>query len=365
MVYCSVPGCEKFNKSQNKRFVFSFPKKKELVQKWLEAIPSLARPVKSSWRVCQYHFKPEDILKSFSHTIGGEVFLIERERPRLKPNVVPTRNLEFNKFIENNDRETKSINNHKSHVLKQSKDTDALNKKSIAQLNLAGNQDAVPEENREKACVRSVEIIKVHHESKVLTAVADILHRTPEFLDEDAEQFESQSFEDISNECNQNLDRADGIIILQDKENSESSLTDNKTENLVNCSNPITEVDYFDNLFDSVFEVVLPTTLWGVHRSPHQKRIMFVCVDEEQLNIQKMLIVDDSGDLKMYLVSRLIREEHWPVDILTPERISDMLAELEAMQICLGANLSETCEVLLTDVNSDEQITQRLCKKCC
>lgn len=365
MVYCSVPGCEKFNKSQTKRFMFSFPKKKELVQKWLEAIPSLARPVKSSWRVCQYHFQPEDILKSFSHTIGGEVFVIERERPRLKPNVVPTRNLQINTFIGNNERETKSIKNHISHVLKQSKDTDALNRRSIAQLNLAGNQDAVPGEKCEKACVRNVEIIKVQHESKDPTAVADILNRTSEFLEEDDEQFESQSFEDITNECNQNLDRNDGVIILQDKENTESSLTDNKTEYLANCSNPIAEIDSFDNLFDSVFEVVLPTTLWGVHRSPQQKRIMFVCIDEEQLNVQKMLIVDDSGDLKMYLVSRLIREEHWPVGILTPERISDMLAELEAMQICLGANLSETCEVLLTYVNRDEQRTQRLCKKCC
>ncbi|XP_011179909.1 uncharacterized protein LOC105210570 isoform X2 [Zeugodacus cucurbitae] len=357
MVYCSVPGCEKFNKDQIKRFMFSFPKRKDLLEKWLEAIPSLSQPVKSSWRICQYHFKPEDILQAFSHTIGGEVYLIERERPRLKPNVVPTRNLQINKDT-NNEREAKSKKNHIPHVLKQSKDTDAINKRCIEEVSLDDNQVVVHEQKCKRSCIRNVvEILEVQHEPNI----EDILHKNSEFLEEDAEQFETQSIEDTNNECNQNLDIDDGTDNLQDKENIVvKNLSDNK-----NCSNPIPEVESFDNLFDSVFEVVLPSTLWGVHRSPHQKRIMFVYIDEEQLNIQKMLIVDDTGDLKMYLMTRLIREEHWPVDILTPERISDMLAELESMQICLGANVSEICEVLLTDVNSDEQTTQRLCKKCC
>lgn len=244
--------------------------------------------------------------------------------------------------------------------MKHSKETDSLHKISIGELKLPDNQVAVPEENCKKPCMRNVvEITTVQHESKEHSATKDILNRTREFLEEGAEPFESQSFEDITNECNQNMNRNDGV------NSDESNSTGNKIVYLANCSNPITEVNSFDNLFDSVFEVVLPTTLWGVHRSPHQKRIMFVCIDEEQLNIHKMLIVDDSGELKMYLMTRLIREENWPVDILTPERLSDMLAELESMQICLGANLSETCEVVLTDVSRDEQSTQRLCKKCC
>ncbi|XP_053949021.1 uncharacterized protein LOC128857334 [Anastrepha ludens] len=364
MVYCSVPGCVKGNKNQNKRCMFTFPKKEELLQKWLEAIPNLKRPIKSSWRVCQYHFKPEDILDAFSHTIGGEVYLIERERPRLKPNVIPSKNLRSDQIITTRGSKTRSKKKH--FRTEPSKKDNVINERVCEQLN-SENEAVTFEDSGQIPLIRETfEITEIEQPTKEQSLSKCPLLR-PTDISESREKTVLYNYEETSfDECNNGQNVREGVDIIRIPEKGVETNTSNKVnENSTHCADSPTsfEGESFD-LFDSVFEVVLPTTLWGVHRSTLQKNVMFVCIDEEQLNINKMLTVDDNGDLKIYLTKRLIREEHWPREVLTPERISDMLAELDAMQICLGANLTENCEVLLTDIDNGEQRRQKLCKNC-
>uniref|UniRef100_W8C6B4 THAP-type domain-containing protein n=1 Tax=Ceratitis capitata TaxID=7213 RepID=W8C6B4_CERCA len=368
MVYCSVPGCEKNNKHQRKRFMFSFPKKEDLLQKWLEAIPNLGRPIKSSWRVCQHHFEKKDILQDFSHTIGGEMYVIERERPRLKPNAVPTKNLHSEKFPQN--EQNIKMKNTYLKVASNSTDIDIADGGAHKDRNHINDKTQITEN-----CIEKPHIIKVidtvlHNNKKAnlptQPETAKEIHKNVEYVREYNEQINRPNFENFEAEKSKSNSNGTDKAGVLERSPSKESLNENKIAYPPQCSNTPTPTDpeSFENLFDNVFEIVLPTTLWGVHRSTQQNRIMFVSIEEELLNINKMITVNDKGELKIYLAERVIREEQWPLSILTTEHISNMLAELESMQICPGARFSESCEVYLADNDHNNEQKPAFCKKC-
>lgn len=47
------------------------------------------RPFKEFDRVCEQHFREEDILRYWEHNINGKIERIERNKQSLKPNSVP------------------------------------------------------------------------------------------------------------------------------------------------------------------------------------------------------------------------------------------------------------------------------------
>ncbi|XP_017462654.1 PREDICTED: uncharacterized protein LOC108356033, partial [Rhagoletis zephyria] len=376
MPYCCVPGCERIKRANNRRFLFNFPKKEELLQKWLEAIPSLERPIKTSCRVCQHHFEPNDILGAYSHTIGGKKYLIERERARLKPNAVPTTNLGNSLPVNGEIKLKRGKTARKASTLHKDEIASDNNGKPpripetveilrVEQICEEIVKDEITSHNNGKPLriPETVEILRVEqiceeiHKDEITSHNNGKPLRIPEMVEileveqicngnnvilcsqqirqSDIEKPEN-SYEGIklhcddftiADDCGNRSSARNKVGILQVPEIEGSNLSANRTK-----SPTSTASESFD-LFDSVFEVVLPTTLWGVHRSPNQKRIMFVCIDDEELNINKMLTVNDTGEIKTYLAKRLISEECWPTNDLTPDRISEMLEELDVMQI--------------------------------
>ncbi|XP_036318782.1 uncharacterized protein LOC118733485 [Rhagoletis pomonella] len=375
MPYCCVPGCERIKRANNRRFLFNFPKKEELLQKWLEAIPSLERPIKTSCRVCQHHFEPNDILGAYSHTIGGKKYLIERERARLKPNAVPTTNLgnslPVNGKIKLKRGKTagKASTLHKDEIAsdnngKPPRIPETVEILRVEQICEEIHKDEITSHNNAKP-LRIPEMVEILEVEQICNG-NNVILCSQQIRQSDIEKPEN-SYEGIklhcddftiADDCGNRSSARNKVDILEVPEIEGSNLSANRTK-----SPTSTASESFD-LFDSVFEVVLPTTLWGVHRSPNQKRIMFVCIDEEELNINKMLTVNDTGEIKTYLEKRLISEECWPTNDLTPERISEMLEELDVMQICLGAAFSENCEIVLKGIDSDEKRGTRLCIRC-
>lgn len=65
-----------------------FEKDPSLYAQWAANLPNV-KHLRRSDRVCYLHFKPEDINYTFGHLINGQMYQIQRDRPRLKPDAVP------------------------------------------------------------------------------------------------------------------------------------------------------------------------------------------------------------------------------------------------------------------------------------
>lgn len=63
-----------------------------MFQKWVDILPK-KRAFKRQDRVCDRHFKPEDIIKTWAHIIDGKEVLLDRDKPKLNPEAIPELNI--------------------------------------------------------------------------------------------------------------------------------------------------------------------------------------------------------------------------------------------------------------------------------
>ena len=85
----------------------------------------------------------------------------------------------------------------------------------------------------------------------------------------------------------------------------------------------------YNNLYDDIFEVQLPNTLWGLHRCPERTAIVFSEMNMQTLALDKMLTITKCGEIKMYLTSK--RNELVEIGLSQEEpieQISKLIAEL-------------------------------------
>lgn len=85
----------------------------------------------------------------------------------------------------------------------------------------------------------------------------------------------------------------------------------------------------FDNLYDDIFEVELPSTLYGVHRDPDRTFIAFTLVDGKSCATAKAVRIDRRLCTKLMLRGRTVQTtEH---EDLTVDDIQDILKILDGM----------------------------------
>lgn len=78
------------------------------LQKWIKAIPRSDRKIGHSDRICELHFPPEKISRQFVHKVDGKEVVVERERPSLMPDAVPTIFPNLPSYLSKNKRKRKS-----------------------------------------------------------------------------------------------------------------------------------------------------------------------------------------------------------------------------------------------------------------
>lgn len=61
----------------------------DLFRQWQEILPQHHRQLKQHDRVCEKHFREQDIVRFWQHTINGQKEVILRDKPTLKPRTVP------------------------------------------------------------------------------------------------------------------------------------------------------------------------------------------------------------------------------------------------------------------------------------
>lgn len=77
----------------------------------------------------------------------------------------------------------------------------------------------------------------------------------------------------------------------------------------------------FDTVYDDIYEVVLPNTLWGIHRDPEDRQyIAFTMFDADTMNSSIAVKITDTFNLNVFSNGAQKTSETLPelsVDILT------------------------------------------------
>lgn len=92
---CCVPGCRSgYRATTEKVSLFSFPPDKDQREKWKRAIPRQESGdfnFESKYtRVCAKHFDASDIVTTYDFNINGDAVSLERDKPTLKADAVPS-----------------------------------------------------------------------------------------------------------------------------------------------------------------------------------------------------------------------------------------------------------------------------------
>lgn len=122
------------------------------------------------------------------------------------------------------------------------------------------------------------------------------------------------------NDGEDSTDADDDIVILK---------LDDDTDNDLEADQQRERQVIFESIYDDIYEVVLPTTLWGIHRDPERKFIVFTEFDENTMSTAKLLHVSDTCEMKAYIHQeevQLLKRDNLSVDTLT-----DALSELDEL----------------------------------
>lgn len=114
----------------------------------------------------------------------------------------------------------------------------------------------------------------------------------------------------------------------------------------------------FECICDDIFEVVLPSTLWGIHRDPDNKFIAFSMFDVSTMSNSKLLYVSDKFEVKIVILNTIISEQN--LNEISIEILSNLLNDLEEYRLCTD-HRAPKCELLaLSDSNYCSNCKQRL-----
>lgn len=258
---CVVPKCDFKNKQNPKRAMFNVPiKDPDLLSRWQEVLP-VQRPLKEFDRVCDQHFREEDILRYWEHTINGTVERMDRHKPALKPHSVPV-------------------------IV----DTDQDDRVAILEISRKRKE-------KKNYCQEKVKKSK---------------------LTEDQQAVEAPLASDIS------------TVHLAIENVSESVPTASDETNSVPEADQLSHPD-FEALYDEVYEVELPSTLWGIHRDVLRTFISFTEFSKENMNIRKCLFIDRYLQYRMVVGQRTMKRGTLPTG--STECVNALLTKLDDIKI--------------------------------
>lgn len=140
----------------------------------------------------------------------------------------------------------------------------------------------------------------------------------------------------------------------------ETIVTEKEKVNVIVCEVPSDdpvdeEVDEatkaaFENIYDDIYEVILPSTLWGVHRDPDHQFIAFSLFDLATMSTSKVLHVSNAFESRAYLYNQLISNDK--LKDLTVDILTNILSDMDEYQVCVSVkdhrNASD-CQVLAVD----------------
>lgn len=270
---------------------------------WKAVLPN-KRPFKRSDRVCERHFQKNDILTTWDHNINGFLHKLERGKAKLKPNSVPCLNLDDKSNMITPNTARNNRNNVKQEIRKRTPDLINLVRIPATTTNFVEVEKC---QMTSRTFLRSAAVDNVVKEpSKKQPQIEDKLVPTEQV---------STIPEDVP-------------VVAND---------DEATEEMEDSS--------FEFIFDDVYEVVLPCTMYGIHRDPARKFIVFSCFDVNTMSVTKALYVDHRLHAKVYINNVSVLSEQLPE--LTVELLTNMLSLLDSQKLCQSYGVSaDHCNIV-------------------
>lgn len=116
------------------------------------------------------------------------------------------------------------------------------------------------------------------------------------------------------------------------------------------------QVDIFETLYDDIYDVTLPSTLWGLHRDIERKFIVFSFFDSNAKSTTKTLYIDDTLSYVIKVGSKVLLSDSLPE--ITTEFIGELLNKIEKYYLCKNYYKNiENCQVKLN-------LRQVFCRNC-
>lgn len=293
---CFVPGCDAFCKKYNmeKRKMFLPPAK--FFGEWAAVLPN-KRPFKKHDRVCERHFEECMISSSWEANINGHVHVTPRDKPKLRENAFPCKNLpskgDFVSPLEDQLRKR----NEKVEMLTQ--------------------QIVNPSKPKEKVEILSQQIITPSKRKLRTKAEAATLKK-------------AKSIE---------MPTVDIREILLDEPQLDAEEVQAKTEPGTELAPEMIQkmLEMFESLYDEAFDVTLPSLLWGIHRDPDRKFIVFSEFNQSTMSVCKLLHITDSFVFKKFINNSLTSTSHCQIEEeLVTDYVSVVLDELDKEPLVLS-----------------------------
>lgn len=256
------------------------------------------RPFKSHDRVCQRHFKEDDINSYWETMIKGVIHRTPRDKAKLMDCAIPTQNLLGNEK-KKNDKTTKI----------QQIDSKASKERLAEQLVEAIKKPSKKRktDDNEVIKIEASDIIAEHEEHFEITVGNSI-----QVADRDGliTPIEVQSSPNDSNE----MDSPEAIRILTEEDKNEM-------------------IENLDILYDEVFDTTLPSQLWGIQRCPERTFIVFSEFNKTKMKSTKLLYIDNEFQYKLYIDDKETLVKSLEKQEINTEFFSNLLNEIDENRI--------------------------------
>uniref|UniRef100_U5EPI9 THAP-type domain-containing protein n=1 Tax=Corethrella appendiculata TaxID=1370023 RepID=U5EPI9_9DIPT len=327
---CFVPKCDAQCRNNPRRAMFLAPKDEKLFKIWQQKLPQL-RVFKKIDKVCERHFVEDDIIKTWDHSINGNLIKVDRAKPTLRETAVPCLNLPTDDQLPRKRKEIKRVQKSPTPIKKtlntlqkptktflQGSDMAEVSPIILTRVKSVRNAIAQPPQKKLK-------LIKIDKVRALKTAPPAVLNKvaTPASPPNTIQTLPPTP----PKLWNTILTPSQGIVI---KEITVEPIEQN------NEPNP-----EFDNLYDEVFEIELPSTLWGIHRDPDREFLAFTEFNISLMMPSKILLIENTLTFKISIKSKVKIESKFEESSLT-----------ESIQIILG----KLDEVELDDIDNDKNI---------
>lgn len=107
------------------------------------------------------------------------------------------------------------------------------------------------------------------------------------------------------------------------------------------------DVNLFDGIYEDIYEVTLPNTLWGIHRDPNRTFIVFSYFDEKTCSMSKLIHLDNGMNTHIYIKGKLVNE--YPMSNLSIEYLTNLVGQVDEYRICEKFDFHSKCEVVAVE----------------
>ncbi|XP_037028124.1 uncharacterized protein LOC119068584 [Bradysia coprophila] len=336
---CFVPNCDNLCKNMTKRMMFIPPKNQNQFNLWKSVLPN-RRELKPTDRICERHFRPSDIYKTFDHIINGVLHQIDRGKPKLGPNAVPYLNLPAD------DSACTDTKHTASETLRKSKKQREIVKPIHSEVSTKTRRPIIKrlmkDSSNKKRAKDNTKCSKKQREGREIIDGCTFLENVNSTqVDHNDEQLNVEiqvttcEFEDSKVESPSPCGKINERI--------------GDVETLDELGYDCVDATLFDGIYEDIYEVTLPNTLWGIHRDPSRMYIVFSYFDATTCSTSKLVHVDSAMTTQIYIRGKSVRK--WFNCSLSIEYLTNLVSEVDEYRICDKFDANGQCKVLAAERN--------------